>query len=319
MVSSVNNPDQLVLQSEHVHLIYGLLAAISLTNKTEKQLQAMHDIASDLGTTLASLQPTWPHEAQLKTGAEILEWRVEEIDRKELRNELRTTLNAINKASRDLIITHRSLEEYKVDMAMTTTRKRKREQFDELEQKFSDLEQIRLKLKLSIPGENDEQAEQHLREPATTPKPKVEPTGSDCVPPPVLPTLGNSAVPEGPSIATKPSFPGPSCTPEAARVSMPAPSSSSDENVLQDLIAPRGPKALSTARRGGRKYSYAYRDSIYKCVARLPSPSEEGEPYNTSAERGGHGEGDGSAPGPSRDPRLRLGAIQMRSGHGHHG
>lgn len=319
MVSSNNNPGQLVLEKEHVHLIHGLLAAISLTEKTEKQSQAMHNIAFELGTILAGLQPCHPRETQLKTGAQILEWRVKEIERNELKTELRNTLNAINKASRDLILTHNSFEEYKGSMEKTNTRKRKREQFDELEQKFGELEQIRMKLKLSIPNEDDEQ---QMVELATATKPKGEPADSASIPTTVLRTPESSAVPEEPSIATKPSFSGPTCSVEAPRVSMPGPSSSSGEGTPQDLIDPKsatGPNSLSIVRSGERRYSYAHKSGVYKGVGRLPSPLEEGElVYNRSAERRNHRADDAYVLDTSRDPRLQR-SVPMWPGNRHHG
>lgn len=322
MGSSNNKPDPLVLEEEHVHLICGLLAATSLTDKTEKQSQAISDIAYELGTKLAALQPCYTQAAQLKVGDKVLGWRVEEIGRRELRNELRSTLNAINKAGRDFIFAHSALSEDKDESGKENTRKRKREQFEELEGKFVELEQLKMKLKLSI-YEEDEQ--QQSTETATTPEAKSEPSDSDSVPLSTVRTRENSTLPEQPSPTTKPSFPPTPCSPAQVKVSMPAPPSETSDS--QDLITPKpasGSNAIAVARSDERRYSYTDKDGgIYKGLSRGRKQSEEVEwiGHRSTRERS-QGTDIGSVFDPSRDPRRqrqRQRSVAVGCGHHHEG
>lgn len=279
---------QLVLEEDHVHLIYTLLAALSITDEPDRHKQAMRETAHELETKLAATQASSAHVAHLEIGSDLFEKRLKDLDRKALKNELRSALNALGRAGRDFILNHTFVDEDKDESEQENTRKRKLEKFEVLEEKFSELDQVRTKLKLSMCDDCDDcDCDSVDRKPSVeasdTPETKLE----GCIAGAISATetgyhiRGHSDLPCQPLATTKPAFPQPSDNLESARVSLPSPVSEVRTIEAPDLIGPRsasGLNALIVARDNEERYAYASENGgIYKGIARVVSVSEHAE------------------------------------------
>lgn len=279
---------QLVLEENHVHLIYTLLAALSVTDEPNRHRQAMRETAHELETKLAATQASSAHVAHLELGSDLFEKRLKDLDRKALKNELRSALNALGRAGRDFILNHTFVDEDKDESEQENTRKRKLEKFEALEEKFSELDQVRTKLKLSMCDDCDDcDCDSVNRQPSVeasdTPETKLEGfiPGAMSATETEYRIRGHSDLPCQPLATTKPTFPQPSDTLESARVSLPSPVSEVRATETRDLIDPSsgsGLNGLTVTRDNEERYAYASENGgTYKGIARVVSISEHAE------------------------------------------
>lgn len=251
------------LDDDDIHLLYTLLAGIPLPDQTDAQRQALLETANELEAKVRSTLLPSDHQEELDYGKELLEKRAKILDRKALNRELQAALIAIGRAGRHFIRKHvfgtNDQHEEKDDLAKESSRKRKREQFDALEEKFDHLDQLRTKLKLNMHDEDDPDDQRLSIEACYTREAKVDGVGVDAVPAMEVRVESYSPLAVHHSETMNPIFPHPTGNSESERASTPIPATENlctERTELMNITLPFGSSTVAVTRNKEDRCSY---------------------------------------------------------------